>query len=240
MAYPSPSDWNSAAPLSAWYVHRTQGGSNLCSSTGWDLLADLQEELQTRLSSSPAPTYDGTTVDGSNIPVNDPTLPARGWDLDLLKGLWAAANAGHAPQATLDKIAADARAGSIGPETLAAGIWIGQRYDAGTVVGTGTSRYGLGSTDEILIPAGTSLPNFGTAPPVPSNGERSSGARCNTAPADAASIQPIQQAVVPFQINGWVLLATLVVATGAAVALSRNVPTSRSSGGQQSRRTRRA
>lgn len=226
MAYPQPSNWNSGAPLSAWYVHTAEGGtSNLCSSTGWDLLADLQTELQSRLSASPAPTYDGATVDGSDIPINDPTLPARGWDLDLLKGLYAAARAGGAPAATLDKIAGDAALGAVGAETLAAGIWIGQRYDEGVVRGTGASRYGLGSTAEIVIPVGTMLPVFGVSPPPPTNGSRSTGAQCGVAPADAAAVAPLNRPVAPFVINPWVLLGTLVVATGAAVALSRNVPT---------------
>ena len=94
MSYPQPPDWMSATQLSAWYLYQpVSGQTSVCSFDGWDLLVTLQGQLRDRLNAGSLPTYDGTTVDGTGVPANDPSNPggAVGWNPATLKALYAVA-----------------------------------------------------------------------------------------------------------------------------------------------------
>lgn len=211
---------------SGWFVHRVGGQSSICSSTGWDTLADLQLELQSRLSSGSLTTYDGSAVDASGILPNDPTIqPAQAWNVTLLRALYAVAQNANAPQSFLLQIQGDAQngTGSISTGTLQTGIWIGKGYYSGVVRGSGQTAYGTGSPAEISIPMGTTYPSMDVAPPVPTTGV-GSGAICNVAPVNIDTLVPVNQTVVPFQFNLWLVLGVAAVTVGAMAVMAMNVP----------------
>lgn len=227
MSYPQPSDFASAVPLSAWFLHaNADGTTSVCSSTGAGLLYDLQYRLQDRLTTTPLPTFDGTLLDGTAVPSPDPLNPPGGWDAATLRALWAVANDANAPAQYLSAVHGDAQlgAGPVSAATLQTGLWVGEGYYEGVVAGTGASRYGVGSPDEVRVPAGAALPAIDAAPQAPSNATSTSGAVCNAVPANVAATIPVVQTVVPFQFNAWIVFAVVVVGVGAIVWLARDVP----------------
>ncbi len=236
MAYPSAPNWMSSDAGSGWFIHRVGDRSSICSTTGWDTLADLQLELQSRLSSGSFTTYDGSAVDASSILPNDPTIqPIQAWNVALLKALYAIAQNANAPQDYLLAIQGDAQngtgygnAGSISAGTLQTGIWIGKGYYSGVVRGSGQTSYGVGSPAEVVIPIGTTYPSIDIPPPVPSTGV-SSGAICNVAPTNIDTIVPVNQTVVPFQINLWLVLGVAAVTVGTVAVMAMNVPVTKTS-----------
>jgi hypothetical protein len=193
--------------------------------TGWDALADLQLELQSRLSDSSLPSFDGQ-VDSSAVPINDPTLPSRPWDRNLLRALYAVAQNARVPAKYLDAIRADAALGSgaVSQLTFQTGMWVGQRYYSGIARGTSTPVYGLGTPDEVMVPGGTVLPSMSAPPPVPTGGTRQTGATCNVAPTNLANLTPISQTIEPFQFNPLVVFTIAALAVGTIVFLARDVP----------------
>ncbi len=227
MSYPATSNWMDPATGSAWFIHRITGRpTTVCATTGWDSLADLQLELQSRLANGSFTTYDGSAVVDTSIFPNDPSLPPfLGWSLNLLKALYAIARDAHAPQSYLSAIQSDAQVGSgpISAGTLQTGLWIGKGYYSGVIAGSGATGYGVGSPDEVSIPTSAVMPSMDIAPPVPTNGV-SSGAVCNVAPIAVDTLVPVNQPVVPFTPNVWLVLGVIVVAIGGALVLSRDVP----------------
>lgn len=255
MSYPAAPNWMSADPGSAWFIHAVSGqSSSICASTGWDSLVDLQVELQNRLSNTPLQTYDGSTVDGSIIQQND-GVSARGWSTDLLRALYAVAQAAGASQQYLAAIQSDGQNGfgSISTYTLQTGIWIGRGYYSGVVQGTSQTGYGVGSPAEIQIPTGTTYPSMNFPPPIPTTGIGGGvggGAICSVAPSNIASLVSIDQNFVPFQFNVWVVLGVAAAAVTAVAIMARDVPVvtakgevvrgSRVAGARQNPRKRRA
>lgn len=233
MPYPGSSDWNSGAPLSAFYLHRVSSQpTNACSTTGWDMLRSIQTEVADRLNAyGPLPTYDGTNVDASSVPVNDPTLPPQqlvGWNRDLLRALYALGQRFNISSTYLSALRSDAESGaaSISTPTLQTGIWIGDRIYHG-FDGNGNELWGLGSPDEVAIPQATTYPQMNVVPPIPAaeaGGTYSTTGQCNAISASAESLIPIARSVVPFQFNPWLILAAIALAAGAAVVMSRDVP----------------
>ena len=223
MAAPATSNWMSPAPLSAWVLH----GSNIvCATTGWDFLQSLQTFLQSRLSDQELPSFDGTTVGPDVVPINDPTLPARGWDRDLMRALWAVARRDGAPSSYLSAITDDAQAGTVSARTLAVAAWVSY-FGQGIGAQTGQQRYGVGSPDEVSIPADIVLPSASQAPP-PSVGSgagtAATGFACNTIPASTANLIPITRTVSPFSFNTLLVFGIIAVGVGAAVLFTHRVP----------------
>lgn len=212
------------APLAAWFVDRSAGGAGqVCAATGWDLLRDLQEALQARLSDAPLPTFDGSSVGPEAVPVNDPTLPARGWDGDLLRALWAVASADRAPAGYLAAVRDDAArgAGPVSAATAALGVWEAE-LSSGVARGTGAPVYGVGSPDAVGIPTDAVLPAMDAPPAPPSTGATRSGLACNATPAAPTALAP---APTPGPSGAAVALALLVVGAVVAGALFvRTVP----------------
>lgn len=243
MTYPQQSNWNSPQPLSGWITHTERDGEKICSGDGWNLLGALQSELYERLSERSLVSYDGTAVDASTMQVNAPGS-ATGWDVNLLRGLWAIASAYHAPSQALDAIAADARAGSgtVSPGTFAAGVWISAF--AGTT-SSGVAGY-VGTLTDIGVPEDAILPSMDQAPPAPPNAAAAgitSGLTCNAVPPGTVALGAVRQGVVqPFNFNLLYVLGGIVLVAGGIVAFLSFVPhksTQRRSSTRRSRRARR-
>lgn len=225
--YPAQSDWTSATPGSGWFVHRVLGQpTSVCGSTGWDTLADLQIELQSRLSATPLMTYTGDMVDAIGIVPNDPTYAATPWNVTLLRALYAVAKAANAPGSYLAAIQSDANRGTgpISTGTLQTGIWIGKGYYSGAIRGTGQTGYGVGSPNEVSIPDNTVYPSMDVAPPVPIGGV-SSGAVCNVAPANIDTLVPVNFSFG--DTNTWIAIGVLAVAAVAVVVAVKDTAETR-------------
>lgn len=228
MPYPNPPDWNSSDPLSGWYLSRLSSGTSACSTSGWSLLGSLQSELSGRLSLlGPEPTYDGSTVDASSVPLNDAADPgsAVGWNQAVLRALYAVARAYAIPQSYLAAIQNDAQSGvgPVSPTTFQVGTWIADRIDHRFVQGSSTELYGQGSPDDVQVPSGSSLPRMDAAPPLPPGGT-TYGSVCNALSADAASLIPVIQTVSPFRFSQALIFGALAVAVGAVVFMSKDIP----------------
>lgn len=222
MAYPNPSDWNSAAPLSGWYL--LNGASpQTCGATGWDLLASLQTELSARVSDAGSlPSFDVTV---NSVPINDSSNPsgAVGWSSDVLRVLYAVAQSLGASSQYLSAIQSDAQsgAGPISPATLQTGIWIADRLNH-RFTSSGAEIWNAGSPADVSIPAGTSYPLMDAAPPVAPSGTY--GSRCNAVSVSEANLIPVVRTVSPFTFSEFLILGILVVAVGAVVVMSRDIP----------------
>lgn len=223
MAYPQPSDFMSAAPLSAW-VGR---GSQVCAATGWDALRDLQDALSERLSdeSAPLPSYDGLEVTADQVPNNELAEPPVGWNTATLRALWAACARDRASAAYLDAIRADAQqgAGAVSPRTLAAGVW--QAEFSRGFSSDGTPVYGQGSPDDVSVPNGASLPRIDAAPPRPSSGAASSGLQCGVASQAGGGVTPIDRNAQPFRFSPALVLGLFAAAAAVVIVVSSRVPT---------------
>jgi hypothetical protein len=219
--YPAVSNWNSPDNDSAWVVRNSNGSQSVCQSNGWNFLFDLQSQLKDRLAAVPSPTWDGTTVDGSLIPLNDPSNPssASGWNVPLLQSLWAIASLDGAPSDALSSVQNDALQGTVSPRTLATAVWVAE-YNSGYVASTGQTVYGQGSVNDIVIPDGTVFPVFGIVPPVATGGIGSQG----QLGMDCHTIAGFQGASTAPSNAGWIL-AAFAVGIAAMVALTWNVPT---------------
>ncbi len=239
MAAPATSNWMSSAPLSAWVLH---GQNVVCATTGWDFLQSLQTFLQSRLADQELPSFDGANVGPDAVPINDPTLPSRGWDRDLLRALWAVARRDGAPSSYLSAITDDAQAGTMSARTLAVAAWVSY-FGQGIGAQTGQQRYGVGSPDEVSIPADIVLPSAVQAPP-PSvgagSGTASTGFACNTIPASTASLIPISRTVSPFSFNTLLVFGIIALGVGAAVLFTNRVPNARTRRNPRGRRRARA
>lgn len=225
MTYPALSDFSTGQPLSGWFVHRVSGRTaQVCATSGWALLRDLQETLQTRLSGVTRPSFDGRPITGSAVLINGSGV-ARGWDINLLRALWAIASMDRAPAASLAAIAADAQRGSgvISPATLAVGIWEANLSEGRT--STGATAYGLGSPGEVELPSNVVLPYIDRAPSTPTTVEGTSGLSCSAVGATPPGLAPAPTGgFIGFVTNPWVILGVIVVGVGATIALSRDVP----------------
>lgn len=216
MAYPATSDWASAQPVSAWFVHRAPGAvARVCATTGWDFARDLQEYLRTRLEDAGGslPGPDGA-VRAGDVAV-DPAVPVYP---GTLRALWAVANRDGAPAAYLDAVATALRARAWNREALQTALWAtylsaGYRGDE--------QVYGLGHPDEAGLPPMLALPPAASAPPRPvaagSQGS-SSGLNCVARPeAERDVVAPVVGPLKPY--NVWPAIA--VVAAGfVAVSLA--------------------
>jgi hypothetical protein len=231
VSYPQPPDWNNATQFSGWYLYQPSAGQNsVCSFDGWDMLVALQGQLRDRLATA-QPTFDGTQVDGTSVPANDPSNPgaAVGWNPATLRALWAVTNQAGVASNLLSAIQSDAQTGigTISPSTLQVGIWIADDYYHGTVAGTGQDTYSVqvSQPSVVQIPQGTSYPDMDTAPPVPAGAASvSAGSTCNAIPPNAAALIPVVQTVVPFQFNELLVIGIALLAIGTLVVMSSDVP----------------
>ena len=213
--YPAASNWSSPDADSAWVVRTVSGQQSVCQTNGWNFLVDLQTELKAQLQATPAATWDGTTVDGSYIPVNDPSNSVNtGWDYALMQALYAVASSNGAPQDALASVQSDAAAQTISARTLATAIWVAE-YNRGYTQ-SGQTVYGQGSVNEISIPQGTILPQFGVVPPVSTAGTVV-GLDCHT--VSGLAVSPQGNPISSVAVIG-LLLAGLV----AVVSLTSNLP----------------
>ncbi len=216
--YPNPSDWNNGSPNSAWIVR----SGHICQTTGWNFLLGLQTQLRYRLSAAALPSYDGSLIHGDDVPVNDPTGASVGWTSSLLKGLYAIAQNDGAPQEYLASIQGDALVNNVSAMTLAAAAWISD-FSTGYAA-DGSAVYGQGSPNDIQIPVGTSLPQFGITPPA---SPYVLGMDCNL--VGTAAVIPVGSGnIIPFAANGWVILGMLAFGAIVSGVLVKNVPVKKS------------
>lgn len=227
--YPGQSDWNSGNLGSAWYGHADLGVQKVCSTTGLNFLADLQYQLQTRLTASGTLQSFAGPVSASDVQIVDwnPTtgvVTGPGWNSQLLKALYAVAKRDGAPIAYLSAVQRDAtqQNAQISPATLQLALWV-TYYNTGNVQGGAQQVYGLGSPDDVRIPVGAYLPIVGTRPLVPTNLVRTSGADCVTGTVPIATAPPI---VAPsfVQYAPWLVFAVFVVGALGAAIMTRKTP----------------
>lgn len=238
MSYPDPPDWNNASPLSAWYLKTTNGQTAVCSSNGWDMLSGLQSGLHDRLTGitiaaiGPLPTYDGSSVLDASI--NDPSLTSNtGWDVNTLKALYAVAQNYGVDQSYLSAIQSDATSGAtqVSQATLQTGLWIADRLDS-LIDQNGVITYGNGSPSVAEIPSATLYPSTTAPPPVSTNASSSTGqSLCNAITPAQLAATPVQQSIIPFVFDEWMVFGVLCVAAGVIVVLTRNVPVRVKTGG---------
>lgn len=175
--YPQPSSWMSTDEGSAWFFRITPT-RQICSTTGWDALLDIQSAIRDRLATTgPLPTWDNSIVSERDVP------DGGSWDEPLLKVLFAVAQvdlqAGSSAivQARyLDEIENDARRRAIGEKTLALALWVA--YVSHSFGPHGEDILGTGSPAQVTFPSGrVLLPSFGVSVPQP---QRTSvtGVRC--------------------------------------------------------------
>lgn len=232
MTYPAMSDWNSGTPGSAWYIRRVaiqDLEDTVCGSTGWALLAAIQEAVRNRLTGTGTiASYQGT-IGAADIPATGfdggsgaPAGP--GWDEALLRGIYALARrdalgSRPADAAYLAAVETDGRAARTGAQrpiaagTLATALWVAF-YNAGRQTSDAGEEdlYGLGSPSEIVLDPGGRLPLLNVRPPVPPTGY-----------ADASVCAPVSQARTTLPSLGWFLLAAAGIA-GAVYVVRRGEP----------------
>lgn len=180
VAAPAPS-WESAVEGSATFYRNIPSGRQLCSTTGWDALADIQGALRDRLQTTgPLPAWDGTPVTADMVSVTSPDLVA-GWSAPMLRALYAVA-AHDAPRNSIPQFLAatqaDAGTGQVSKLTLALALWV--TYLSHSYTASGVDAYGSYSPLQIIIPSDTILPSFAVAPQIPVGRAASgvSGVRC--------------------------------------------------------------
>ena len=159
--YPADrSDFTRNTPLSAYFFV----GDELWQTNGFALLNDFTGEVRDRLLARFAlRDADGTPITAADVPSES----AGGfvWNAQMLRVLFAAAQALRAPASVLDQIVAGLRAGTVSPASVAAMLWVtytNQSQDVRNGRATGTINYGFGSPADVNIPEGSVLPAFGT------------------------------------------------------------------------------
>lgn len=224
------SNFVSGVPDSAWYTNHGQ----VCHTTGFSLLANLQQNLRDTLAQrGPLPTSGGSTIAASQLnPINfvGTAVSGDGWTTDTLRALYALAPAESRPSIQNDLQIARFRQGNpLSTGTMQAAIWFAFESGVeGTEVVDGetlpVTRWGRAGT-----PAGISLgdnpvmPGFGQLPEIPANGVLETGRNCeadNLSGANAPLHTPSRIGISDVLIA----LGLLTVAAGAAL-LTRGAPT---------------
>lgn len=215
--YPSPSDFTKPERHAAWWYRQlTTTNRQVCQGDGYNVLNDVQSRLRERAESE-------TPVDWNGRPVNlaDPAFATPGalssWGVELLRVLHAFAKKDRAPGAFVAAIQHDATSGTLSATTLQTALW--EAYYSTSF--NGREVNGLGSPAEILIAEGTTLPVFGSVPPLPSAGANA-GATCMlpqvAGPPPMASVA----SPAPFVFNSLVVLGVLGAFVLATNLLTRN------------------
>jgi len=156
MAFPAPPNWNSSAPLSAYFFE----GDRIKQTDGFSFLFSLTTAIRTMLATLTLRDSNGVRIVESEIP--SPNESSYVWDQPMLRLLWAAASALRAPREYLESIAVDAAAMSISAETLQVAIWVTYTNQRETTArGRTTTSYGFGSPGDVKMSTDTRLPQFG-------------------------------------------------------------------------------
>lgn len=166
--FPQPSSWMSPEEGSAWFFRITPT-RQVCSTTGWDGLLDIQSALRDRLATmGPLPTWDGSMVSDRDVP------DGGSWNVPLLRALYAVAqNDLRVPANIRTGYLNDVRASSdiaqrlIGEKTLALALWVA--YVSHSFAADGSDVFGNGSPAQVTFPdGGVELPPRSVPVPRPS------------------------------------------------------------------------